>query len=887
MEKRENCPGFLSITTSLYFHVVLIIVVIGLCTGFPDLAWSVDLSVAGEIGVSVELAGMRSGKIDSLNYEVYYRIMEGERIRGGVKILFNLKGLFSAENTFPLIVDFAGREVLGVEINGTPCPYALRDEHIFINSNYLREGRNRLSIDFFPDERPFHREKDFLYTLFVPDKARMALPCFDQPDLKAHFRLTLDIPSDWVAISNSKVVVDSIRGGLRRVEFAQSPPLSTYLFSFVAGKFLRATHTSEKYPMAMYYLASDSARARKNSEEIFRLHEVALEWLENYTGIGYPFDKFEFVLIPSFPYSGMEHPGAILYRSSKLLLTGSPTEMELLRRAGVISHETAHMWFGDLVSIKWFNDVWLKEAFAQFVADRIVEPLFYDIDHRLLFFTSHADRLYEVERTPATHPIRQALENLCHAGSLYGNIIYHKPPLVLNQLEKIMGRDSLRVALQDYLKSFSFSSADWHDLVKILDRHSEEDIKSWSEVWVERAHRPEVSAEVEVDAGGRISSFKVKERYPGEENLFWPQKINVSFFGPGGIEDTTVEVYLNSPVVEVGIVRGRKMDYYLLDSTGEGFGFFRLDPSLAENPAKVSFDRAIERAVYSFQVWDYLLETGNINPEAFAAYLYRLFEKEDNGLIVQANLNRFRRFFWDFLPSHLKLNWGGRFEKLFITKMQSELPPSVRRAYFKTFCACVLTSEGVRSLREFWSGEKELEGVEFSERDYCDMALELAVREVDGWQDILERQLSGIKNDKLKSEFSFVMRAASPVPEIREDFFDSLKDPYNRRHEPWVLSALYYLHHPLRNYDSLRFIEESLDMLEEIERTGDIFFPKSWVKTTMMYHSSEGAYEVVKRFISEHQDYPERLMRIVKQAMYYLTRSYFYKVRYAGAESSN
>ena len=887
MEKRGNCPGFLSITTGLYFPIVLIIVVIGLYARFPDLAWGIELSKAGEAGVSAELAVMRSKSLDSLGYNVYYRIVEGRDIRGSVNISFVFKGLHSESASLPLILDFAGKEISGVELNGSQCSYALRDEHIFINSEHLAEGRNELLINFIPDERPFHREKDFLYTLFVPDKARMALPCFDQPDLKANFKLTLDIPSDWVAVSNSKVVVDSIRGGLRRVEFARTSPLSTYLFSFVAGRFLRATHTSGKYPMAMYYLASDSARVRRNSEEIFRLHETALEWLENYTGIKYPFDKFEFVLIPSFPYSGMEHPGAILYRSSRLLLTGSPTEMELLRRAGVISHETAHMWFGDLVSIKWFNDVWLKEAFAQFMADRIVEPLFGSIDHRLLFFTSHADRLYEVERTPATHPIRQTLDNLSHAGSLYGNIIYHKPPLVLNQLEKIMGKDSLRVALQDYLESFSYSSADWHDLVKILDRHSKEDIASWSEVWVERAHRPEITTEVKYDAVGRISSFKVKERYPSEENLFWPQKINVSFFGPGGIEDTTIEVYLNSPVVEVGIARGRKVDYYLLDSTGEGFGFFRLDPSLAENPAKVSFNRAIERAVYSFQVWDYLLETGNINPEAFATYLYRLFGKESNGLIVQANLNRFRRFFWDFLPSHLKLNWGGRFEKLFITKMESELPPSIRRAYFKAFCACVLTSDGVRSLREFWSGEKELEGVEFSERDFCDMALELAVREVDGWQDILERQLSRIKNDKLKSEFSFVMRAASPVPEIREDFFDSLKDPYNRRHEPWVLSALYYLHHPLRNYDSLRFIEESLDMLQEIERTGDIFFPKSWVETTMMYHSSEGAYEVVKRFISEHQDYPQRLMRIVRRAMYYLSRSYFYKIRYTGEESSN
>ena len=148
------------------------------------------------------------------------------------------------------------------------------------------------------------------------------------------------------------------------------------------------------------------------------------------------------MLVPSFQFGGMEHPGSIFYNAASILLDESATENQMLGRASLIAHETAHMWFGDLVTMRWFNDVWMKEVFANFMAAKIVNPSFPKVNHELRFLVAHYPGAYSVDRTAGTHPIRQELANLNEAGSLYGAIIYQKAPIVMRQLERLLGADT-------------------------------------------------------------------------------------------------------------------------------------------------------------------------------------------------------------------------------------------------------------------------------------------------------------------------------------------------------------------------------------------------------------------------------------------------------------
>ena len=346
------------------------------------------------------------------------------------------------------------------------------NEHIVLLAEHLKEGFNKVEINFFAGESLLNRKEDFLYSLFVPDRARTAFPCFDQPNLKANFELTLDIPDNWNAISNAPSALAKIVQGRKNIQYEKSDLMSTYLFSFVAGKFQSVSQTSGGREFTMLHREIDKEKVERNKDFIFYLHAASLQWLEEYTGIKYPFKKLDFTLIPSFQYGGMEHVGAIQYRASSLFLDEDPSQNRLLGRASLIAHEVAHMWFGNLVTMDWFNDVWTKEVFANFMAAKMVNPSFPDINHDLSFLTRHYPSAYGVDRTQGANPIRQELPNLNEAGQMYGAIIYNKAPIMMRQLEYLLGEELFQRGMREYLSTYANKNATWPNLIEILDKQT-------------------------------------------------------------------------------------------------------------------------------------------------------------------------------------------------------------------------------------------------------------------------------------------------------------------------------------------------------------------------------------------------------------------------------
>ncbi len=261
----------------------------------------------------------------------------------------------------------------------------------------------------------------------------------------------------------------SENGHFIKYTFKESDKMSTYLFSFVAGKFKSVTQKSRNREMTMLYRENNPEKLQTSTDTIFKLHQQSLEFLEKYTHYSFPFQKLDFASIPEFQYGGMEHVGAIQYRESALFLDNTATDELKLSRAKLIAHETSHMWFGDLVTMKWFDDVWMKEVFANFMADKIMNPIFPKINHNLQFFTTHYSGAFAEDRSLGTHPIRQHLANLKDAGSLYGSIIYNKAPIMMRQLEATMGKEAFRKGIEKYIQKYANDNADWNNLIEILD----------------------------------------------------------------------------------------------------------------------------------------------------------------------------------------------------------------------------------------------------------------------------------------------------------------------------------------------------------------------------------------------------------------------------------
>ncbi|MGH7634501.1 MAG: M1 family metallopeptidase, partial [Gemmatimonadaceae bacterium] len=256
-------------------------------------------------GVSWTLAQERHASVSGLSYDLAFTIpAASDRAIVGTATI----ALTVAPGASPLVLDFVDAEhrAHAVTVDGKPVPYRAAFDHIVLERDRLPAGSHRIGVTFTAGDGSLNRNPDFLYTLFVPSRAHVAFPCFDQPNLKAHFTLTLDVPADWVAVANGAITSRTASGGHAVYRFAETRPIPTYLFAFATGKFFVDSAVRSGRTFHMYHRETDAAKVARNRDAIFDLHAAALKWLEDYTGIKYPFGKFDFVLIPSFQFGGME-----------------------------------------------------------------------------------------------------------------------------------------------------------------------------------------------------------------------------------------------------------------------------------------------------------------------------------------------------------------------------------------------------------------------------------------------------------------------------------------------------------------------------------------------------------------------------------------------------
>jgi aminopeptidase N len=804
-------------------------------------------------GISLELARYRAATLSDVRYDLHFRL-PGQR---DAPVVGSLDLTFARTGDGPLILDFADPSAVGtVRVNGEVAEVERIHNHLVLPAASLRNGENRVRLEFNAGDGPLNRHDDFLYTLFVPARAHEAFPAFDQPDIRARFRLTLTVPDDWAAVANGEAIGSRRWRDEVEVRFAETEPIPTYLFSFAAGRFQVAEAERSGRRIRIFHRETDPENVARNLPTIFDLHETSLEWLEEYTGIPYPFGKFDLVAIPAFQYNGMEHPGAILYRASSLFLDESATRAEELGRASLIAHETAHMWFGNLVTMPWFDDVWMKEVFANFMAARIVHPSFPEIDHQLRFLLAHYPAAYGVDRTPGANAIRQQLENLDDAASLYGAIIYQKAPIVMRQLELLMGEESLRAAVRRYLREHAFGNAGWPDLVAILDDLTPLDVRAWSRVWVEEPGRPTIVAERGPD------HLTLRQRDDRGRGLVWEQRSVVrQFHGPDSSEHI---VSLGPDPVRVDLLaRGDATNTAVLpNAAGIGYGLFILDPITL--PILLTSLHTLPDPVARAAGWITLLELmfeRAVQPADLMGLATRFIGEEEDELVLQAVLGALPELVWRWTDPAARERDVPGLERLLWERMGGAHEARTKAALFNAWRDVAYTPQAIQTMERIWTGKVVVPGLQLAERDLTTLALHLAVRDAPAADSILDAQAARIDNPDRRARFDFVRAAADPDPAVRDAFFARLARPEARAREEWVVAALQYLHHPLRAHRSLPYLRPALDLLREVRDTGDIFFPKRWLDATLGGHASADAAAIIRSFLEEVPgDYPPRLL---------------------------
>src|SRR5215472_13663343 len=330
-------------------------------------------------GISRDLARQRAQQLSNVRYQLSYRLVpKAPSVTGHEELRFDQNA--DDRGVLPEWLDFREGSISSLTVNGHSADTTIQNDHVLLPATMLKLGENRVEIDFTAPVAPAGKaltrfeDKDdgseYIYTLFVPMDAEMAFPCFDQPDIKGKFKLELTVPENWTAISNMAPESDTIEssGGAqqRQMVFAETRPVSTYLFSFAAGPF-RKVHEEPGLP-GLYVRKSKVNRAEEEAPGVQKIVAQGIQYLSEFFAQPFPFPKYDLVLIPGFAYSGMEHGGATFLQEESILFRMAPTHSDYLNRDILLLHELTHQWFGNLVTMRWFDDLWLKEGFAQYMA---------------------------------------------------------------------------------------------------------------------------------------------------------------------------------------------------------------------------------------------------------------------------------------------------------------------------------------------------------------------------------------------------------------------------------------------------------------------------------------------------------------------------------------
>ena len=555
----------------------------------------------------------------------------------------------------------------------------------------------------------------------------------------------------------------------------------------------------------------------------------------------------------------MEHPGAVYYDATTLLLDESATQNGLLARANVISHETAHMWFGNLVTMTWFDDVWMKEVFANFMAAHIVNPSFPEMNHDLRFLVQHYPAAYDVDRTDGTNPIRQPLDNLNDAGSLYGAIIYQKAPIAMRQLEVLIGPETLRDGLREYLGVHRFGNADWPDLLQCLGRRTALDLAKWADAWISHAGRPHISTALDV-VDGMVARLAFNESDPRGRGLHWPQAIRVIF----ATETATREfdVAIDGGEVTVPDAVGLAAPLWVLPvGGGLGYGCFDLDSTtmgyLCEHLDEIA--DPLTRGSAAIALWEGMQE-GRVRPATLMQILLRTLPREQDELNLQLFLDNVSTLFWRFTVDDVRRILADRVEGVLRSGLDRAATSTAKGAWFSALRGVTTSQASLDWLTSVWRGETRIPMLPLAEVDEIALAFQMALRGGPAASEIVAQQEARILNPDLKARFQFIKPAVSDDPAVRAAFFKGLKSSEHRRREAWVVDAMKYLHHPVRAESSQHLLLPALEMLPDVKRTGDIFFPKRWSDAALSGYQSPQIADDVRTFIAAlPPEYPERL----------------------------
>ena len=453
---------------------------------------------------------------------------------------------------------------------------------------------------------------------------------------------------------------------------------------------------------------------------------------------------------------------------------------------------------------------------------------------------------------------------------MYGRIIYNKAPIMMRQLENLLGETQFKEGIQEYIQTYANGNADWSELVDILDNKTTGDIKSWSDVWVNSSGRPLFTEEVELNEKGNVTKFIIHQKAEDGSQKIWIQSFKIQLKDERGYEKTINLKNMGNSFDISSAVKDFKPGQVLYNTNGFGYGVFPVYKEKLSSYKDINDE--VSRGSQFINLYENMLN-GVVTPLESYAVLFDAMLVEENELILNYLTGRVQTIYWSFFTKEQQYAEQQKTESQLFTLLKKALPKNIKKTLFDLYQSIAFSEKGKENLYAIWSKKKAIKNLFLNENENTSLAMKLAIYEHPKASEILNKQAMTISNKDRLARFEWLLPSLSNDEDIRDSFMKSLLEKENREKESWVQTALGNIHHPLRQQSATKHLKVILEKLEEVQLTGDIFFPKGWLSSSIGNYSYKEAALVLQSFLDAHPNYNPILLKKILQTTDNLTRA--------------
>jgi aminopeptidase N len=598
------------------------------------------------------------------------------------------------------------------EEGGLPLP-GLAEKNTLVVTADCRYSNSGEGLHRFEDPED---GQVYLYTQFEPADAKRMFACFDQPDLKAAVTVHVVAPFDWQVISNNGGrTIEAGPGGSQLAHFEPTKRISTYLVALIAGPYAKVTDSHEGIPLALYCRASLAKFL--DPDELFRVTKQGFDFFHRVFDYPYPFDKYDQLFVPEFNAGAMENAGAVTFLED-YVFRSKVSRARYERRAETVLHELAHMWFGDLVTMRWWDDLWLNESFATYISTLCQSEATEYTTAWTTFANTEKAWAYAQDQLPSTHPIAADIPDVAAVEVNFDGITYAKGASVLKQLVAYVGREEFLAGVRQYFRTHEYGNTTLADLLAPLEESSGRDLSEWVDQWLRTSQVNTLRPVFELTDDGRYESFTIEQTAVPEHPVLRNHRLAVGLYseGPDGLTRTSrVELDVAGARTEVPDLVGHPAaDLVLVNDEDLTYAKLRLDErSLATLRTRIgAIPDPLARALCWSAAWD-MTRDAELPAREWVQLVLAGVDAETEISVVQSLLARVQTALNSYAdPSWAPTGWTMLAEHALSSLEAAPAGSDAQLQWSRTFASAARTDEHAEVLRGLLDGSRTLEGLE-------------------------------------------------------------------------------------------------------------------------------------------------------------------------------